>query len=431
MQKLCRQLFVLMLCCWATSAFGRTVVADSATRSPLPNASVFDCDGTFIGVCDSKGRLPSLSVSRLPFTIRYLGYEDAVINEPGVDTVFMCESTTVLPEIVIESKKHSVLHLLAYVREYSTLSTLTDTVSLFREKMVDFMKPVVPKSRFKGWVIPRLLNARSYYRFTNEQGLDSVSDRCSYHFSWTDWMGLSPDAQVPASLFGKEVATDTVFGKYSMTELWHKNREKITLSADVLADTTSRKWVPNLSLFFHKGIDFERFNVNFAFDNVLGTGLDASNLTAYSFNIESNGRGRGMFMFNRRDESVYVSTYCEVYIIDREYITEKEARKWEKKNARVDNIDFFIPSEAPDLQDATKMLVARVNALDHDMARLSSTPDLSHVGYRTERLNPGQRILRRLKGVLGIDKVSASRKWKKNYNNFRREQQTRNNNRNH
>lgn len=71
--------------------------------------------------------------------------------------------------------------MLAYVREYSTLSTYSDTVTLFREKMVDFM--IVPdrKMKFRGWTSPRLLTSRSYYRFTDGEGLDSVSDRFNNH----------------------------------------------------------------------------------------------------------------------------------------------------------------------------------------------------------------------------------------------------------
>lgn len=404
----------------------RTVVADFVTHQALPKASVFDNKGNFVGVSDSKGWIALYSLNDYPLTVRYLGYNEASITAEGADTVYLHEYATELPELVIESKKHSVLHLLAYVREYSTLSTMTDTVNLFREKMVDFMKPVVAKSKFKGWTTPRVLNVRSYYKFTNNEGLDSVSDRCNHHFSWTDWMGLSPRVQLPTILCNNEVSTDTVFGKYSFTELWRRNKERITLDIDILADTASRKWVPNLSMFFQKEIDFERFNTRFSFDNVFGTTLDETNLTGYSFNIESIGRGRGMFMFNRRDEAFYVTTYCEVYIIDKEYITEKEARKWEKGGERGANIGYFIPAEAPELQPSILSLIARVKAIDHDSSRLASTPDLANIGYRAERLGPGQQVLNRLKGIFGIDNLIANRKWKKNYNNFRKNQQKHN-----
>ena len=423
-----QKIFVLIaftLWCYVCGAQNRPVVADAETHQPLPSASVFDRKGNFAGVCDTKGRLPVLGTADFPVTVRCLGFNDAVINAGDIDTVFMSEYVTVLPEVVIESKKHNLLHMLAYVREYSTLSTMTDTVTLFREKMVDFMKPVT-KTKFKGWATPRVLNARSFYRFTNNQKLDSVSDRCSHHFSWTDWMGLAPSADLPSALSDKEFATDTVFGKYSVTELWHKNNDRITLDLDILADTASRKWVPNLSSFFHKDIDFERFNARYNFDNVVGKSIDEKSLTGYSFTIESNGRGRGMFMFNRVDEQFYVTTYCEVYIIEKEYITEKEGRRWEKAGIGTQDVGFYIPAEAPELQPSVLALIERVNMLDHDVVRLSSIPDISNIGYRAERLSPGQQVLRRLKGLFGIDKMIATRKWNKNYNTFRQEQQKRN-----
>ena len=73
-------------------------------------------------------------------------------------------------------------------------------------------------------------------------------------------------------------------------------------------------------------IDFERFNIRANYTNVAGTTVSPADLSSYSFNIESNGRGRGMFMFNRSDQPLYVTTYAEIYIIEKEYITLQEAK---------------------------------------------------------------------------------------------------------
>lgn len=116
-------------------------------------------------------------------------------------------SPTQLPEVVVESPRHRILHILAYVRECSTLSTCTDTVFLFREKMVDYMLPSKGVS-FKGWSRPRILKSRSFYRFTDAGGLDSVSDNCNHHFSWSDWMGIAPSAELPSCLRDVECGID-------------------------------------------------------------------------------------------------------------------------------------------------------------------------------------------------------------------------------
>ena len=113
------------------------VVADAVTGMPLANASVFDRHGKAIGISNNRGRLPLIGKESYPVTVRYLGYEETSVSEAHGDTIFMQENIPELPEVTVETRQHRVLHMLAYVREYSTLSTYTDTVSLFREKMVE------------------------------------------------------------------------------------------------------------------------------------------------------------------------------------------------------------------------------------------------------------------------------------------------------
>ena len=171
-------------------------------------------------------------------------------------------SPTQLPEVVVESPRHRILHILAYVRECSTLSTCTDTVFLFREKMVDYMLPSKGVS-FKGWSRPRILKSRSFYRFTDAGGLDSVSDNCNHHFSWSDWMGIAPSAELACCLRDVECGMDTVRGKYSPSETWTRNEGRVAVDVNVLADREARRWVPGLSAFFGSGLDFESFRVRF------------------------------------------------------------------------------------------------------------------------------------------------------------------------
>lgn len=61
----------------------------------------------------------------------------------------LSENVSELPEVIVESRRHLVLHILAYVRECSSLTTYDDTVFLFREKMVDYMLPSDKKVKFK------------------------------------------------------------------------------------------------------------------------------------------------------------------------------------------------------------------------------------------------------------------------------------------
>lgn len=113
---------------------GHPIVADSVTLRPLPGASVFNRHGSLIGITSAGGKSPYISPSNYPITVRYLGYKEASLTHADTDTIFLTQTTATLPEVVIESRQHKLLHLLAYVREYSTLTTYTDTVFLFREK---------------------------------------------------------------------------------------------------------------------------------------------------------------------------------------------------------------------------------------------------------------------------------------------------------
>ncbi len=355
-----------------------------------------------------------------------MGFKELIIPTAGSDTLFMQEQSAQLPEVVVESRHHKLLHILAYVREYSSLTTYSDTVTMYREKMVDYMLTPEGKRSFKGWTTPRILASKSYYHFTNSAGLDSVSDRCNLHFSWADWVGIAPSSTMPQSLCSSANATDTIRGKYSPTEIWLKRGDKVTLDVNVMADTASRKWVPNLGIFFRRDIDFEQFKVRFNYCDVVDDRILPTDLTGYSFNIESNGRGHSMFMFHRPDEPFYVSTYGEVYVIEKEYITEKEAKKWRKIDSTDNKIDIYQPAEVPDLQPSIAQIIDRVNFVNHDLVRQALTPDQRLAGRSLRKLNFGQHVLQRLKGIFGIAKIVAPRKWNRQWNDFRETQKQHN-----
>lgn len=403
------------------------IMADSITRSPLPNASIFSHRGSFIGTSGTNGNITCASSSDFPITVRYMGYLERTIPSECNDTVFLIENIAELPEVIVEAKLKKMLHILAYVREYSSLSSYTDTITMFREKMVDFMLPTEEETRFKGWRYPRLLNTRSYYHFTNSTGLDSVSDRCNHHFTWSDWIGMIPTTNMAAGIGKIKNGTDTIYGKYSPTEIWIKNGDRVSLDINILADTTRRKWVPNISHFFRKNDnDFEQFRLKINYDNILGDKVSPLELTGYSFNIESRGRGRGMFQFNRYDQPFFVSTYAEVYILDKECILEKEAKKWENRRFSPDEIEIFEPIEAPELNPSTLALIDRVNQIDTGQVRLSLKPDERLMSRNVYKGNfgIGHRALSLLKQLTGITYFKSHRNLKRRWNEFRDSRKT-------
>lgn len=405
---------------WASEV----IVVDSATNVALPNASIYDKDGTPVGLSNSKGVIPKIARSRYPITVRYLGFNDKSVMYGCNDTVFLSESVSELPEMVVESSRHRVLHILAYVREYSTLSTYTDTIFLFREKMVDYMLPSDNKVKFDGWSSPRVLTCKSYYRFTNNNGLDSVSDTSQHHFTWSDWIAIPPEVSMPMRIKNSRISADTLFGKYNPTEIWRRNNDRIRIDIDVLADTISRKWVPKLAYFFRRGLDYNKFKVSFNYDNIEGNSLSGFDLDGYSFTIESKGRGREMFRFNKINEPFFVSTNAEVYILDKEHITVKEAKKWEKRDFDVDEIGIYEPMDAPQLSAAILDLVERVDLLDKHKIRLDFIPDHRLMGSNSGRRNLriGRRALLLLKQATGITFFKSHKNFNNNWAKFRKEQ---------
>ena len=423
MDVIWRFIWILILICCVIQTQA-TVVADSVTHIPLPNASVYSNSGKAVGVSNGKGILPRISQENYPITIRYIGFNDKIVRHENQDTVFLSENISELPEVVVQSRRERLLHVLAYVREYSTLSNYTDTVFLFREKMVDYMLPSDDKMKFKGWTNPRVLTSKSYYRFTNDIGLDSVSDVSRHHFSWSDWIGMVPKVALPAVIRNTEIGTDTVYGKYSPTEIWLRNKDSVSVNVDVLADITSRKWVPDLAGFFRKDLDFERFRLKYIYDNIAGDTLSAIDLTGYSFNIESNGRGHSMFRFNRINEPFFVSTSADVYILDKEHITVKEAKKWENRRFDTEETGIYEPLEAPALSTSILALIDRVSNIDKESIRLDTEPDRRMIKKFDGRRNfkIGRRALSLLKGLTGITAYKSRKNFNNNWSKFRKEQ---------
>lgn len=386
------------------------VVVDAVSGEPLSGVSVFNRKGDIVGVSSSRGLLPYIAPDDYPLTVRCLGYTDVTGITVRDSVISLEEFPYELFEVVVAPEKRQVLHVLAFAREYSTLCTYSDTVTLFREKWIDYMLPTPSVKNFKGWLTPRTLTTKSYYQFRNNNGLDSVSDRFNQHFSWSDWIGLLDRVRLPEKLASDDsVAIDTVFGKYRPTQIWSRKGEDVTLRVNVLSDTLSRSLIPGLSSFFNRDdTDFEKLMVDYMFADVTSDMLFANNISRISANIESRGRGRNMFMFNKALEPFFVTTYIEIFIVDKEYMSEKEARKCEK----IDFSNLQLPSLSqygiiPPLSPQTIELIARVEGIDHTAVRLNITPDQRLIG-----LHPPQKSWER---IFNLTKKLVTLQWVKAY----------------
>jgi len=284
-----------------------------------------------------------------------------------------------LPELEVRPRNKPVLHMLGFVREYSTLATHTDTIYLFREKWVDFMVPGPKAKKFKGWLTPRLISSKSYYRFADGSERDSVSDRCGQHFSYADWAGL-PD--------GKWSGTGTAVTRAG---------GNVNLRTNILADTLNRALVPAFNRYFKSGIKFDRFDVSYSFIDTGTDNPDPADLVCMTFDISSEGRGRNMFRFNRDYQNIYVTTRGEMYVIERQFLSVGEAKRWLDKGHNLSEMSWETPPGLPELPAETARLIERVNSIDHQSLRLNREPNQRLVN--TLPKPPKQTFLQYLKSL--------------------------------
>lgn len=368
----------LLLIAFLLPAFAKaTVVVDAVSDSPLPKASIFDNRGAFIGTTSDYGTLPRILPEAYPISIRVVGYETATRENPSTEPIRLTKMDFELPEVLIESKKRQVLHIVGYLREYSTAASYSDTVLLFREKTVDFMIPAKKLTNYKGWTQPRMLASRSFYRFSDSSGRDSVSDQFRQHFSWSDWVGIFNSKRIPDSMYGKNSANETVMGKYSPSLIWNRIDDRITLDVNILADKSNVDWMPSLFTQFSNQVEFTTFSLKYTFTGVEPDDEEilADNIAAMSFNVESQGRGRDIQQVFHTSGPIYVNTYAELYIADKEYITLDEAKKWEKHPPRGEEIGILTAPDAPPLQASIVNLIERVGNIDHSAIRLAEETD--------------------------------------------------------
>ncbi len=116
--------------------------------------------------------------------------------------------------------------------------------------------------------------------------------------------------------------------------------------------------------------------------------------------------------------------------MDKEYITIKEAKKWDKRKFSVGEFEIYEPMDAPELTPSVYALVERVENINKERIRLMQTPDQRlvsrNVGNRNFKI--GYRALSMLKQLVGISQIKSRRNRTKQWDEFKKEQIHKNNN---
>lgn len=337
---------------------------DASTNAPLPLASITDRSGNVVGMTDKSGVIPELQKDSYPLTFNYMGYASLQILKPAEDDVKMILQEYELPELVISPGARPLLHLTGYMREVTSVLSSSDSVTIFKESVVDFLVPV-EKTKVKGWNKARELASKTYVRMSNSSGLDSVSNSHEYEFMlWGNHKSLIPSAaKIPDNIKGTEVTCDTVMGKYYPKIIWWKNRDVTRWHGDALANEKNHVTSPWALKLFGLTTDVTEINENFVFETPDGDFIGPSDLRQVSITIDMLAKGK---LFKKTLDSsspVNVRTYMELYLTDREFLSEEEGKSLKKEIPTIESSDILAPTNANPLHPAIMRTVERVNSL--------------------------------------------------------------------
>lgn len=337
---------------------------DASTNAPLPLASITDCSGNVVGMTDKSGVIPELQKDRYPITFNYMGYASLQILKPAEDDMKMVPQEYELPEIVIIPGSRPLLHLTGYMREITSVLSSSDSVTLFKESVVDFLVPV-EKTKVKGWNKARELASKTYVRMSNSSGLDSVSTNHEYEFIlWGNRKGLIPSAaKIPDKIKGTDVACDTIMGKYYPKIIWLKNGDVTRWYGDALANEKNHITTPWALKIFGLTTDVTEISENYVFDTPDGGFIRPTDLRQVSVTIDMLAKGK---LFKKTFDSsspVNVRTYMELYLTDREFLSVEEGKSLKNEIPSIESSEILAPTNANPLHPAIRRTVERVNSL--------------------------------------------------------------------
>jgi hypothetical protein len=133
-----------------------------------------------------------------------------------------------------------------------------------------------------------------------------------------------------------------------------------TFKEDLLADKKNHTLSPWPLKLLGFTMDINQFYTTNAFSINENGKYYPKDLLEASFMMEAEGRGKYIRMALDSKTPVAVRAMTEIYVVDRDLLTQDEAKEeMDKKDSRM---DFVIPSNVPALNEATRRLVQRAKA---------------------------------------------------------------------
>lgn len=339
-------------------------LVDAETKAPLPLASITDRSGNVVGMTDKSGVIPESQKDGYPITFNYMGYASLQILKPAEDDEKMNQQEYELPEIVIRPGARPLLHLTGYMREVTSVLCSSDSVTIFKESVVDFLVPV-EKTKIKEWNKARELASKTYVRMSNSSGLDSVSTNHEYEFMlWGNRKSLIPSAtKISDRIKGLDVVCDTVMGRYYPKIIWLKNGDITRWSGDALANEKNHITTPWALKLFGLTTDVTEISENYVFNSPEDDFIRPADLKQVSITIDMLAKGKLYKKTFDSSSPVNVRNYMELYLTDREFLSEEEGKSLKKEIPIIDSSDILAPTNANPLHPAIIRTVERVNSL--------------------------------------------------------------------
>lgn len=344
-------------------------LVDSETKEALALAAINDCNGNVVAMTSREGEIPPIASNSFPITFNYMGYKPLEVASLDGSDVMMYQNLYELPEIVVAPGSRPLLHLTGYMREVSSQLGPTDSITVFRESIVDFLTPV-EKTKFKGWSKPRVLASRTFVRISDSSGLDSIGSGVDNEYMlWGDRFSFIPSSKaIPESMKGSgRFATDTVMGKYFPKNIWVKNGGMIRWYADMLADKKGHVYTPWVLKAAGMTSDFKDASFNYVFHKEDGNKLKPTDLTRMSLSIDILLRGKIAKWAYNSSGPLHLRTYIEFYLTDSEYLTEADGKALKKNPPVYKTSEVKAPLNADPPHPGIRRIVERGVALKkHD-----------------------------------------------------------------
>lgn len=343
------------------------IVIDSNDSSPIEGATVISGRGIIMGITDAKGSINVEPTKDFPLEIRSIGFEPSSIMQYK-DTICLSPASYELSEIKIVPGERPINKVTCYIREYSSSTTQNDTIQYYADYMyVGYLAEQKVKGFKKGDEKLFLRNARRYARLSNSEGLDSVTVPSSYDdlSIWMSYKGML--LGIPKSSFEEPekikngASSDTIMGKYSVSELIKKNADLYTTNRDILGDYKDHKWSPWFAKVVGLTFEIDKLQRTYGYKTNPDGKYSFSDFIYGSGTMHGIGKGKLFKHFLHQKSDMNLDGYAELYIIDVEYLTVDEYKEDKKEAKEQKEIPFQEPKNLQPLPPSVLSIIERVN----------------------------------------------------------------------